>query len=307
MPDRMRVVIIANPAAGTAEDGSHAEDAASQLSSRGHEVVIQVTHGPRHAEALAGEAVDAGADIVVAAGGDGTLNEVLNGVARRGGLPRCALGILPAGTGNDFARLLQIDSPDAAVAALLDGHHRRLDVVELGDRLFLNASAGGFTAETSSRVTSDLKQTVGKLAYLIGGAQAFLEYEPVATRIQAGERVIEMDLQLFAVCNGAYIGGGHRLAPSARPDDGEMEVCLVRAGSTFDFLALLPRLSSGDHVGEDDVTYFRTREVTLTFARPIKVNTDGEVLDAWACHYVMRAGAVRFVAPRPATAEGATP
>ncbi len=301
----MRVAIIANPAAGTAEDGLHAEEAAHQLSARGHEVVVHVTEAPRHAERLAGDAVEAGADLVVAAGGDGTLNEVLNGVAGRGGLTRCALAILPAGTGNDFARVLQVDSPDAALAALLDGHERRLDVVALGDRLFLNASAGGFTAATSALVTSDLKQTVGRLAYVIGGARAFLEYEPVAARIEAGGRAIEMDLQLFAVCNGAYIGGGHQLAPTARPDDGEMEVCLVRAGSTLDFLTLLPRLSSGDHVGDEDVTYFRAREVRLTFARPIKVNTDGEVIDASACHYVMGAGAVRFVTPRAWIMEGA--
>ena len=297
MSDPMRIAVIANPAAGSAQDGTPADAAARVLADLGHVVVVHETEGPRHAERLARDAVAAAADLVVAAGGDGTLNEVLNGVAHDDGLTRCRLGILPVGTGNDFARMLGIETPEAAVAALADGHVRTLDVVDLAGRLFLNASAGGFTAETSARVSSDLKQAVGKLAYLIGGARAFLEYEPVATRIDTGREVLEADLQLFAVCNGAYIGGGHILAPSARPDDGEMEVCLVRAGTALDFLTLLPRLSTGDHVGEDEVTYFRTREVTLTFARPIKVNTDGEVLDASSCHYVMRPGRVRFVAP----------
>jgi diacylglycerol kinase (ATP) len=294
----MRIALIANPAAGTAQDRTPVDEAEARLRDAGHDVVVVETAGPGDAERLAAESVRAGAGLVVAAGGDGTLNEVVNGLASvPGALRHCALGILPIGTGNDFARALGIESPEAAVDALVAGTTRAIDLIHLDDRVFLNASAGGFTAETSSQVTSELKQAVGKLAYLIGGARAFLEYEPVRVLVEGAGRRIETDLQLFAVCNGAYIGGGHQLAPSARPDDGEMEVCLVRASSALDFLALLPRLSSGDHLDDDDVAYFRAREVTLTFARPIKVNTDGEVLESSRCHYVMHPGAVRFVAP----------
>jgi diacylglycerol kinase (ATP) len=294
----MLVTVIANPAAGTAHDREPLDEVQRRLGAAGHQVTLRETAAQGDAERIAHEAAIAGVDIVVAVGGDGTLNEVVNGVASvEGGLARCAIGLLPAGTGNDFARSLGIEAPAAAVAALSDGHVRAVDLVSLGDRVFLNASAGGFTAETSANVTSGLKQAIGPLAYLIGGARAVLEYDPVDVRVEADGRVIDTALQLFAVCNGAYIGGGHQLAPTARPDDGVMEVCLVRASSTLDFLALLPRLSSGEHVDDEDVAYFRTREVTMTFARTIKVNTDGEVLEAARCHYVMRPGAVRMVAP----------
>lgn len=294
----MHVTLIANPAAGTAQDREPLDEVQRQWRALGHRVEVRETAAHGDAERFARDAVTAGADIVVAVGGDGTLNEVVNGVASvEGALTRCAIGLLPAGTGNDFARSLGIEEPAAAVAALVAGHVRLVDLVSLGDRVFLNASAGGFTAETSANVTSGLKQAVGPLAYLIGGARAVLEYEPVGVRVEADGRVIETELQLFAVCNGAYIGGGHQLAPTARPDDGVMEVCIVRASSTLDFLALLPRLSSGEHVDDDDVAYFRTRDVTLTFARTIKINTDGEVLEASRCHYVMRPGAVRMIAP----------
>lgn len=302
----MHVTLIANPAAGTAQDRTPVEEARDRLRAAGHVVVMLETAGPGDAERLAARAVRDGADLVIAAGGDGTLNEVVNGVASiEGALSGCALGILPVGTGNDFARTLGIEPTDAAIEALVAGHSRPIDLVRLDGRVFLNASAGGFTAETSSQVTSELKQAVGKLAYLIGGARAFLEYEPVRALVEGAGRRIEADLQLFAVCNGAYIGGGHQLAPSARPDDGEMEVCLVRASSALDFLALLPRISSGEHLDDEDVAYFRAREVTLTFARPIKVNTDGEVLESSRCHYVIQPAAVRFVAP-PAAAAAAT-
>ena len=298
MPSHVRIIV--NPAAGTAGDREPLEQLRDRLRAAGHRVDVMETAASGDAERLAAVAASAGVDVVVAAGGDGTLNEVVNGVASAAdGLSRCTIGLLPAGTGNDFARTLGIADADAAIAALVDGHVRAVDLVSLGDRVFLNASAGGFTAETSANVTSGLKQAVGPLAYLIGGARALLEHEPTRARVEAGGRVIEADLQLFAVCNGTFIGGGHQLAPDARPDDGLMEVCLVRATSTLDFLALLPRLSTGDHVEDDDVVYFRTREVTLTFQKPTQVNTDGELLEVAGCHYVLRPGAVRVIAPAP--------
>lgn len=296
----MRLTVIVNPAAGTAEDLSPVDSAREALIAAGHRVDVLETAGQGDAERLSREAVALGADVIVAAGGDGTLNEVVNGVASMGdALSRCAIGLLPCGTGNDFARSLGIEDRDVALAALVSGARRMVDAIAVGPRVFLNASAGGFTAETSANVTSDLKQAAGPLAYLIGGVRAVLGHEPVRARVEADDRVIEADLHLFAVCNGAYIGGGHQIAPTACPDDGLMEVCLVRATTTLDFLALLPRLSSGGHVDDEDVSYFRTREVSMAFARTIPVNTDGEVFDASHCHYRMRAGAVRMVAPEP--------
>ncbi|MGV3518406.1 diacylglycerol/lipid kinase family protein [Luteitalea sp.] len=296
----MRIVLIANPASGTAQGSDALGEVQQRLRSAGHDVHVRETAAKGDAERFARDSAAAGIDIVVAVGGDGTLNEVVNGVASApDGLERCAIGLIPAGTGNDFARTLGMAEPDVALAALAAGHERRVDLVSLGDRVFLNASAGGFTAETSANVSSEMKQAVGTLAYLIGGARAVLEYEPVGVRVEWEGRTLEADLQLFAICNGAYIGGGHQLAPTARPDDGLMEVCLVRATSTLDLLALLPRLSSGDHVDDDDVAYFRTRAVTLSFSRTIKINTDGEVLEAARCEYVMRPGAVRLIAPAP--------
>jgi diacylglycerol kinase (ATP) len=299
----MRVRVIVNPAAGTADDQAPVDELQRRLASAGHEIDIVRTGGPGEARALAAAAADAH-DAVVAAGGDGTLNEVVNGLVDAAALARCVVGVLPIGTGNDFARSLGLEVPAAAVEAIVSGATRAIDLPSLGDRVFLNASAGGFTAETSAHVTSALKQAVGRAAYLIGGALAFLEHEPLPVRVEADGRVIEDDLRLFAICNGAWIGGGHQLAPTARPDDGWMEVCLVRARSAMDFLALLPRLSIGTHVDDEDVAYFRARAVTCTFGRPVRVNTDGEVLETSRCVYTLRAGGIRFFAPGPETEAG---
>lgn len=245
----------------------------------------------------AARAVRQGADLVVAAGGDGTLNEVLNGVARvRGGLARVSLGLLPLGTGNDLARTLEIptDIKDA-VARLAEGRVRRLDVARMDGRLFLNASAGGFTAETSARVSTRMKAWAGKLAYLVGGVQALQEYTPVLTEIALDGRRQTARLQLFAVCNGRTLGGGHTLAPEAEPDDGWLDVVLVTGESQLDLMALLPKLSSGEHVDEAQVEYSRARQVSLRFATRTKVNVDGEAFDAARCDYKIVPKAVRFV------------
>jgi diacylglycerol kinase (ATP) len=105
-------------------------------------------------------------------------------------------------------------------------------------------------------------------------------------------------LYAFAVCNSRLIGGGRLIAPFAVVDDGLLDVCLIEAMSTVDFVALLGRVSRGDHVDDDRVTYFRTRGLELTFDRVIKINTDGEVLETDRCTYAVLPGAARVLLPK---------
>lgn len=293
---RVRTVILFNPHAGTS-DALTGADIFAPLRARGHDVVLVPGRVPGDLGARAARAVRAGADVVVAAGGDGTLNHVVNGIGRvRGGFARVTLGVLPLGTGNDFARTIgvPIDSA-AAIECLAEGRVRALDLARLHDRMFINASGGGFTAETSSHVSGSLKAWAGKLAYLVGGAQALIGHEAVHTEIDLDGRKLALPLQLFAVCNGRTLGGGHSLAPEAEPDDGWLDVCLVHGRSTIDLVALLPKLSSGAHVDDGQVVYARARRVVMRFASPTKVNVDGEVLVASRCVYTVLPRAVRVV------------
>jgi diacylglycerol kinase (ATP) len=293
----VRVVVLVNPGAGGADALADVDTLAPLLQSYRS---VRIVQGRAAGELgrRAARAVREGADVVVAAGGDGTLNEVANGVAAvRGGLARVALGLLPLGTGNDLARTLGIptDLP-AAVAHLATSRVRRLDAASLDGRLFLNASGGGFTAETSTFVSSALKAWTGRFAYVVGGVQALREHVPVRTDVAIdGHRFARVRLHLFAVCNGRTLGGGYTLAPQAEPDDGWLDVLLVHGHSSLDLMTLLPRLSSGQHVDEAQVLYTRARRVSLRFARRTTVNVDGEVLVRAACHYRLLPGAVRFV------------
>jgi diacylglycerol kinase (ATP) len=206
---------------------------------------------------------------------------------------------------------------------MFDGCEVTVDVGTLNGRAFINASGGGFISEVSEALDDRLKSIAGKLAFLIAGGQVVLEYEPVPTRVavpadtfaplsyeaeerpaegdgwraEGGRRVLDSTLHLFAICNAKQIGGGRLIAPHARIDDGWLDVCLVDAMPTIEFIALLGKVAAGgSHLGDARVRYFRTRSLEMTFERAVKVNTDGELLEAKTCAYGLLPGAARFIA-----------
>ena len=313
--------LILNPVAGTDEGSALVTRINELLRGRFGNVDITITTGPGDAERAGFFAASDGETQLFVAGGDGTLNEVMNGVYASGRLGDVVFGLLPLGTGNDFAAVIGIPPDvDAAVGAFADGHVIPVDVGRLDDRVFVNVSAGGFVAEVSEAVTPELKTVAGRLAYLIGGAQTLLSYEPVRARIEpigdshvlypsdtldavcrdssAGVAAHDVDLQLFAVCNSRLIGGGRLIAPEAVIDDGWLDVCVIEAMPTLEFVGLLRQVARGDHLDDSRVSYFRTRDLRLQFDRVIKVNTDGQVLDATSCRYTILPRAARFLAPR---------
>ena len=295
----MRIKLIVNPASGQETAIGHLPAINARLREAG-DVDIVLTTGEGDGVEAGRRAALEGYDRVFVAGGDGTLNEVLNGLAQvDGALGAVVLAVVPLGTGNDFATAIGVPaSPEDAVDALLGGAVAPVDVGRVNDRCFLNISAGGFIADVSDAVNPQLKTVLGKLAYLIGGAQVLLDYEPVSARVANAATVTKASLLAFAVCNSRLIGGGRLIAPHAIVDDGWLDVCLIHAMPTLEFVALLRRVSSGDHVDDDRVTYFRTQALELAFDRTVRINTDGQVLEADGCRYEVLPGAARVLLPR---------
>jgi diacylglycerol kinase (ATP) len=302
MAERARVIL--NPAAGRDEAAGHVRSISELLHGRFGQIETVLTGAAGDAEVAARRAVEDGCTHVFVGGGDGTLNEVLNGVAAvDGALARVTFGLLPLGTGNDFAQAIGIPvGVEPALAVLLEDRRVAVDVGVVNDRLFVNVSAGGFIADVSEAVTPQLKSIAGRLAYLVGGAQALLDFEPVGLRLR-GEpdgAAVETEAYAFAVCNSRLIGGGRLIAPHALIDDGLLDVCVIGAMSTVEFVGLLREVSDGGHVDDPRVHYLRIREASIRLARPVNVNTDGEVLETAECAYRVLPGAASFLA-------GATP
>lgn len=303
-----RARLILNPSSGRERGIEHVEDLSARLRDQYSPLEVVLTAGDGDAERAAATAVADGCRTLFVAGGDGTVNEAVNGVGAAGGLGTMTFGILPFGTGNDFATALGIPlEVDAALDVLLAGRAIPVDLGEMNGRLFFNTSGGGFVAEVSAAVTPQLKTVAGRLAYLIGGAQSLLEYEPVRATVSAepgGER-IGLGLYAYAVCNSRLIGGGRLIAPHALIDDGLLDLCLIEAMSSLEFVALARKVAAGDHVNDPRVRYLQASHITLTFDRLVKVNTDGEALEATSCEYHVRPAATRFLCGEPLFTVGA--
>ena len=304
----MRARLIANPSSGT----DRAPELLPLINERLRTIVrdldVTVTAGIEDAERGAARAVEDGCDAVYVAGGDGTLNAVLRTLTRMEPAPRIAIGVIPVGTGNDFAKALDLgEDPAAALEKLLERMVIDVDIGMLNDRPFANTSAGGFIADVSGTVTEGLKDVTGKLAYIIGGARALFGTEPFSARLvlngDAGAEArgqppqtlaASLEIQMFAVCNARFIGGGYVIAPEALIDDGLLDVLVVPRMPMLEFVGVLQRIAAGSDAGHPDVMHFRAGSFDLEFSRQARVNTDGELFEAQYCRYRVRRAAARF-------------
>jgi diacylglycerol kinase (ATP) len=293
-----RARVVLNPSSGRERGPEHVELLTTKLKHRYDDVTIVVTSGDGDAERAATIAVADGCDALFVAGGDGTLNEAMNGLVTAGGLAEMVVGIVPFGTGNDFAAALGIPlETEPALEILLEGRERAVDLGEVNGRVFVNTSGGGFIAEVSAAVTPQLKTIAGRLAYLIGGAQVLFEFEKVGASVtlSPGPVQVSRSLYAFAVCNSRLIAGGRLIAPNALIDDGMLDVCLIEAMSAIEFVALARKVADGEHVKDPRVLYYQAQSVRVELDRAVHVNTDGEVFEDTRCDYRVLPGAARFL------------
>lgn len=259
----------------------------ARLRERGHEVWPRLTFEEGDAVRFARSAAESGADLVIAAGGDGTINGVVNGLVGAGWSGR--LGIVPLGTANDFALGMELPQmiPEAFEVAV-DGNRREVDVARLNDRYFVNVSTGGFGATATEETPSDRKRLLGPWAYVITGVRKFSELRASQARFSTREgEAYSGDVLLFAVGNAKRTGGGSMLTPRAEFGDGKLDVMIVPGMPRMDFLALLPDLRAGTHVDNPDVLYFQTEELEVTAEEDLSVNVDGEPVTGHQFRYTL--------------------
>lgn len=245
---------------------------------------VEVIHSPGVAAArdLATAAVEAG-DVVVAVGGDGMVASLVARMvelADRGGV----LGLVPAGRGNDFARMLGVpDEPAAVVERLLTAAPRPVDVITVAgagrDESVAGSVYAGVDAQAAAMVAR-MRRTPRPLQYPLAAVRAIGGYVPHRYRLTVDGETREFDAATVVVANSAFYGAGMRIAPDAVLDDGELDVVVVEAGSRLDFLKTFPKVYSGRHVDHPKVTVLRGRTVELTAlsVRPVEVGADGEDL-----------------------------
>ena len=218
-------------------------------------------------------AVEAG-EVPVVISGDGLLGAV-GGAIAEGETP---LGIVPGGRGNDLARVLGIPAdPEQAIATVLAGHSRRIDVGEANGERFLGIVSVGFDSE-ANRVANETSWLRGNLVYAYAAVRVLIGWKPAGFTIAVDEERMRVSGYSVAVANSRAYGGGMFVAPDAELDDGEFDIVTIGEVGKLAFLANLRKVFNGSHVDEDEVRVFRAPQLELSASKPFPVYADGEHL-----------------------------
>jgi diacylglycerol kinase (ATP) len=257
----------------------------SWVRDKGHYVEPLSTFESGDAAALAADAARRGVDVVAAAGGDGTVNEVVNGLDGYD----VPLGIIPLGTANDFARQVGIP-PDAdhAMDVILQRKPRRLDTASLNGRRFLNVSVGGVGAEATAETPPEAKESLGPVAYAISGMRKLADFRAGRATFTGDNFSYDGEFLMFAVGLTRSTGGGTMVTPMASTTDGLLDLCIVEGMSRKDFAKIAFSVRRGEHVGREGVHYAQVCAVTIDAREPIAVNVDGEMSNARTLTYRAR-------------------
>lgn len=270
----MRAHAIVNLIAGRNRGARAWARAKPVLEAAGWEIAESFSLRPGHAVDLAAVS---DADVTLAVGGDGTAHEVANGLLRRSQRP--VMGVLPVGTGNDFARALGLPrDPAAAARMLLTARPKRIDVGVVNDRYFLTVAGAGFDGEVVEQVNAWPKVLGGTAMYVLGILKMLITYRPVEVQIVTDGLRDRERLFLIAVGNTAWSAGGMWSVPPARPDDGILHAVIAGPLSRIEMLAVLPGIYSGRHLLHPKVRQAQGREITVTSSTPLRVQADGEAL-----------------------------
>ncbi len=279
-----KVAVVLNPIAGRGAGTRLSARIAECLHAYDLDFKLLTTEGPRHAVALAQQAAAQGAETLLAVGGDGTVNEVLNGLLQVApGPDGVALGVLPIGTGNDFAFSagLPLDWSEAC-RVVARGQSRILDVGRVradnqGPLYFGNGVGLGFDAMVNieSRKVAWLR---GFLVYLVALFRTIaIYYEAPCTEIRVDGREMVQPSLMVSVMNGVRIGGGFYTTPNARMDDGQLGLCIAGRVSRLKMLRFVPQFMRGSHVGDRDITMTEGRRVSVESELPWAAHVDGEI------------------------------
>ncbi len=268
---------IVNPVAGSGKAKEKFDVVQALLKARGIPYRFDYTARRLHASDLAHAAVERGEKYIICAGGDGTAREVASALIHTDVI----MGILPFGTGNDFATAIYIPlDPQAAVEVLLSDNVKKVDAATANGIPFLNVAGTGFDVDVIVYTEKFKKRFNGMLPYMLGVFQSLLHLSPMNLTIEANGETYHEKALLFDACNGSRFGGGMHLAPLASPQDGLLDICVLRAVSIPRFLYLLPKYIKGRHLEprfSRHFLYFKAQRVFVTSNSANMLDMDGEL------------------------------
>jgi len=268
------IKLVYNPAAGDKHFKDSIDDCVETFQKAGYEVhLLRATSR----DILENSISQMEESAIIAAGGDGTVNLVINALKRhKKDIP---LGIIPAGTANDFASYLKMPKdPKAAAEAIVNGRVMQADLGMANSRYFINVCGAGLLVNVSQQVDIQFKEALGKLAYYLKGLGQLPSFMPIPLRVTTADQSLTDEFFLFLVLNGGGAGGFDRLSPTAKIDDGMLDFVGFKAMSMIDVAALFLKVLTGDYLDDRRVVFLREKEFLIEhIAREhIDTDTDGE-------------------------------
>lgn len=269
---------IVNSIAGRGRAGRKISELLDKLNALSIPFEIEVTKAPHHAVELARSAiVDKGFRHLVAVGGDGTLNEVINGIMRSGKNHEVKLALFPEGGGNDFAKYFHLSpSIHRDVELLVRREFMPIDVGRINDYYFVNSLGIGFDAVVA-RHANRIRYINGLPRYTLAVLEALFSLRRYPAEFTLDAVKHQTHMMMLSVGNGRYCGGGYQLTPNARVDDGKLDVCLIKEASLFRLLNIIPKALKGNHVHEPEVEMMRGKELHISSSLDLPVYFDGEI------------------------------
>lgn len=257
----MKYVFIINPASGKTDYDKIKENIIKTLENEEYE--IYETKVPKEATEIASRFKNEENTIVYSVGGDGTLNEVVNGIAEG----KCKLGIIPTGSGNDFYRTLKEAQTENV----------RLDLGKVNGRYFINIASVGMDAETCNNANKIKSKIKLHSSYYLALIHTFLTFKSKSLKLKIDKNVYAGDYIIAAICNGKYYGGGFKIAPVASFDDNQFDIYLVSKAGKLKLIKILLALLKSEHEKYNEVRKYTGKNITITSENNLIVNIDGEI------------------------------
>ncbi|MBQ5152366.1 diacylglycerol kinase [Macrococcoides caseolyticum] len=282
---RKRARIIYNPTSGRELFKKALPDVLIKLEDAGYETSAYATKSAGDATAAAERAVEDKFDLVIAAGGDGTINEVINGIAEKDYRPD--IGIIPMGTVNDFGRALLIPKDiDEAVDVIVSGQTVSVDVGKMNNRYFINIAGGGKITEVSYEAPSRLKTVLGPLAYYVKGLEMLPEIKASDVRIEYDGEVYSGEAMMFLIGLTNSVGGFEKLVPDASINDGYFTLLILEKVNFAEFGHIFTLASRGEHIKHPKVRYVKAKDIKVSSFDKVQLNVDGEFGGMLPAHFI---------------------
>ena len=272
---RKRARIIYNPTSGKELFKRMLPDVLIKLEKAGYETSAYATEREGDATLEAERALKQQYDILIVAGGDGTLNEVVNGIAEQPNRPK--LGAIPMGTVNDFGRALHLPNDImGALDVIIEGHSTKVDIGKMNSRYFINLAAGGQLTQVSYETPSKLKSIVGSFAYYIKGFEMLPQMKAVDLRIEYDDKVFQGEALLFLLGLTNSMAGFEKLVPDAKLDDGYYTLIIVEKANLAELGHIMTLASRGEHTKHPKVIYEKAKSINISSYTEMQLNVDGE-------------------------------